>query len=145
MAKRKDAPSSVLTRSGRKTSTGKQATTNPLNTRKSPRFQKQMAPTPSTVKKKPQKSEKQMGSAPLRRSERGKNHARKSPRFQESREVAPALLGNPLEAESHDKPMHDMINQEKAHDITPSVQQVASVSDHSMPEIPVGYMHSQNL
>nr|GFC91620.1 helicase protein MOM1-like [Tanacetum cinerariifolium] len=74
MAKRKDAPSSVLTRSGRKTSTGKQATTNPLNTRKSPRFQKQMAPTPSTVKKKPQKSEKQMGSAPLRRSERGKNH-----------------------------------------------------------------------
>nr|GFA10319.1 hypothetical protein [Tanacetum cinerariifolium] len=72
--------------------------------------------------------------------------ARKSPRFQESREVAPALLGNPLEAESHDKPMHDMINQEKAHDTTPSVQQVASpVSDHSMPEIPVGYMHSHNL
>nr|GEU66678.1 hypothetical protein [Tanacetum cinerariifolium] len=73
MAKRKDAPSSVLTRSGRKTSIGIQASTNPLNTRKSPRFQKQMGPAPSTVKKKPEKSNKQMGSTPLRRSERGKN------------------------------------------------------------------------
>ncbi|GKD65627.1 hypothetical protein Tco_1307735 [Tanacetum coccineum] len=73
MAKRKDAPLSVLTRSGRKTSTGIQASTNPLNTRKSPRFQKQMGPAPSTVKKKPEKSNKQMGSTPLRRSERGKN------------------------------------------------------------------------
>ncbi|GJW87771.1 hypothetical protein Tco_0163111 [Tanacetum coccineum] len=34
-------------------------------------------------------------------------------------------------------------NQEKAEDTTPSVQQVASpVSDHSMPAIPVGYLHS---
>ncbi|GKE08389.1 hypothetical protein Tco_1411940, partial [Tanacetum coccineum] len=73
MAKRKDAPLSVLTRSGRKTSTGIQASTNPLNTRKSPRFQKQMGPAPSTVKKKPEKSNKHMGSTPLRRSKSGKN------------------------------------------------------------------------
>ncbi|GJR67080.1 P-loop containing nucleoside triphosphate hydrolase [Tanacetum coccineum] len=32
-----------------------------------------MGPAPSTVKKKPEKSNKQMGSTPLRRSERGKN------------------------------------------------------------------------
>nr|GFC85598.1 hypothetical protein [Tanacetum cinerariifolium]GFC85615.1 hypothetical protein [Tanacetum cinerariifolium] len=146
-----------------------------------------MSPTPSTVKEKPHKSDKQMGSTLLRRCERGKNHvdvhasnvksreksaviseegsrdsnggsknrkryhavefkAQKSPRFQESREVAPALIENPLEAESHDKTMYDIINQEKAHNTTPSVQQVASpVSNHSMPKIPVGYLHSQNL
>nr|GEX05481.1 hypothetical protein [Tanacetum cinerariifolium] len=74
MAKQKDAPLSVITRSRRKTSTGKQASTNPLNTQKSPRFEKQMSPTPSTVKEKPHKSDKQMGSTPLRRCERGKNH-----------------------------------------------------------------------
>ncbi|GJZ32920.1 P-loop containing nucleoside triphosphate hydrolase, partial [Tanacetum coccineum] len=72
MAKRKDAPSSVLTRSGRETSTAIQASTNPLNTRKSPRFEKQMGPTPSTIKKKPEQSEKHIGSTPLRRSGRGK-------------------------------------------------------------------------
>ncbi|GJY95211.1 hypothetical protein Tco_0511572 [Tanacetum coccineum] len=33
-----------------------------------------MGPAPSTVKKKPEKSNKQMGSTPLRRSKRGKNH-----------------------------------------------------------------------
>nr|GEW71302.1 serine/threonine/dual specificity protein kinase, catalytic domain-containing protein [Tanacetum cinerariifolium] len=73
MAKRKDAPSSVLTRSGRKRLTGIQASTNPLNTRKYPRFQKHMGPTPSTVNKKTEKSKKLIGSTPLRRSERGKN------------------------------------------------------------------------
>nr|GEW08820.1 helicase protein MOM1-like isoform X1 [Tanacetum cinerariifolium] len=47
MAERKDAPSSFLT--GRKTSTAIQASTNHLNTQKSPRSEKQMGPTPSTV------------------------------------------------------------------------------------------------
>ncbi|GJZ78333.1 hypothetical protein Tco_0643005, partial [Tanacetum coccineum] len=90
MAKQKDAPSSVLTRSGRKTSTGIQASTKEIaeegsrdsnggskkrkrydagefKSRKFPRFQKQMGPTT-----KPEKSEK-IGSTPLRRSESGKN------------------------------------------------------------------------
>nr|GFA15225.1 hypothetical protein [Tanacetum cinerariifolium] len=69
----KDAPSSVLTRSGRKRLTRIQASTNPVNTRKSPRFQKHMGPTPSAVDKKTEKSKKLIGSTPLRRSERGKN------------------------------------------------------------------------
>nr|GFA97378.1 hypothetical protein [Tanacetum cinerariifolium] len=42
--------------------------------RKSPRFLKQTWPTPSTLKKKPETSEKQMGSTPLRMFEKGKNH-----------------------------------------------------------------------
>ncbi|GKD07753.1 hypothetical protein Tco_1187438 [Tanacetum coccineum] len=103
-----------------------------FKSRKSPRFQKQMGPTTrSAVKKKPEKSEK-IGLTPLRRSERGKNPVgqvvvndeislngpahetqivdlmESGKEDQESREVAPALFGNPIEAQSHHKPMHDM-------------------------------------
>nr|GFB37479.1 hypothetical protein [Tanacetum cinerariifolium] len=45
--------------------------------RKSSRFLKQTGPTPSTLKKKPETSEKQMGSTPLRRSERGSHTSKK--------------------------------------------------------------------
>ncbi|GJX51608.1 hypothetical protein Tco_0278453 [Tanacetum coccineum] len=103
-----------------------------FKSQKYPRFQKQMGPTTRfAVKKKPEKSEK-IGSTPLRRSERGKNPVGQvvvndeislngpahEPRIvdlmesgkedQESREVAPTLFGNLIEAESHHKSMHDM-------------------------------------
>ncbi|GJZ85301.1 P-loop containing nucleoside triphosphate hydrolase [Tanacetum coccineum] len=104
-----------------------------FKSQKSPRFHKQIGPTTWSAikKKKPEKSEK-IGSTPLRRSERGKNHVgqvvvndeisltgpahktqivdlmESGKEDQESREVAPALFGNLIKAESHHKPMHDM-------------------------------------
>ncbi|GKD01710.1 hypothetical protein Tco_1171984, partial [Tanacetum coccineum] len=133
----KSIEKSVVTEEGSRDSNGgskkrKRYDAGEFKSRKSPRFQKQMGPTTrSAVKKKPEKSEK-IGSTPLRRSERGKNHVgqvvvndeislngpahetqivdlmESGKEDQESRKVAPALFGNPIEAESHHKPMHDM-------------------------------------
>ncbi|GJZ61694.1 helicase protein MOM1-like protein isoform X1 [Tanacetum coccineum] len=60
MAKNKDIPPVSLSGSAE-------------NTRKSTRFENQTAPVITSVKKRPEKSEKQVGPSRLRRSERGKN------------------------------------------------------------------------
>ncbi|GJR71004.1 hypothetical protein Tco_0017069 [Tanacetum coccineum] len=129
----KSIEKSVVTEEGSRDSNGgskkrKRYDAGEFKSRKSPRFQKQMGPTTrSAVKKKPEKSEK-IGSTPLRRSERDKNPVgqvvvndeislngpahetqivdlmESGKEDQESREVAPALFGNPIEAESHHKP-----------------------------------------
>ncbi|KAD5803412.1 hypothetical protein E3N88_14772 [Mikania micrantha] len=77
MGKKKIASSglgdaSVLRRSSRETSSRKQAVSSSVSSRKAKRIEKRTSPSSSPVKDKLEKIEKQMGSYPLRMSDRGK-------------------------------------------------------------------------